>query len=238
MITTVMFDLDGTLLPFEQEDFVNIYFGELCKKLAPLGYEPKPTVKSVWAGTGSMIKNDGSRPNSEAFWETFRALNEGKPDAQPFCDAFYTNEFDKARASLKYIPDHKPLIERLKAAGLRLVLATNPIFPLDGVLTRLKWVNLSESDFELITHYDNSTFCKPNPNYYKEILNKIGAKPEECVMIGNSVPEDMCAAKLGITTFLIDEFAENPENCDISQFDRGNFEDVERFIGEKLRSTV
>lgn len=238
MITTVMFDLDGTLLPFEQEDFVNIYFRELCKKLAPLGYEPKPTVKAVWAGTGAMIKNDGSRLNSAAFWETFRALNEGKPDAETVCDAFYTQEFDKARACLKYIPDHKPMMERLKAAGLRLVLATNPIFPLDGVLTRLKWVNLSEADFELITHYGNSKFCKPNLNYYKELLGKIGAKPEECVMIGNSVPEDMCAAELGIATFLIDEFAENPENENISQFEHGNFEDAEKFIGDKLVSTV
>ena len=57
-------------------------------------------------------------------------------------------------------------------------------------------------------------------------------------MIGNSVPEDMCAAALGIATFLIDEFAENPENADISQFNHGNFEDAERFINEKLKSTV
>lgn len=238
MITTIMFDLDGTLLPFEQEDFVNVYFAELCKKLAPLGYEPKPTVKAVWAGTAAMIKNDGSRLNSAAFWGTFRALNGGKPDAEPICDAFYTQEFDKARACLKYIPDHKPMIERLKAAGLRLVLATNPIFPLDGVLTRLKWANLSGEDFELITHYGNSYFCKPNPNYYREILGKIGAKPVECVMIGNSVPEDMCAAKLGITTFLIDEFAENPENIDLSQFSRGTFEDAEHFIENRLKATV
>jgi FMN phosphatase YigB (HAD superfamily) len=34
MITTVLFDLDGTLLPFEQEDFIKIYFAELCKRLA------------------------------------------------------------------------------------------------------------------------------------------------------------------------------------------------------------
>ena len=48
MITTVLFDLDGTLLPFEQDDFVKIYFSELCRKLAPMGYEPQHTVKSVW----------------------------------------------------------------------------------------------------------------------------------------------------------------------------------------------
>ena len=61
MIRTVLFDLDGTLLPFEQEDFIKIYFSELCKKLAPMGYQPESTVKSVWGGTKAMIMNDGSR---------------------------------------------------------------------------------------------------------------------------------------------------------------------------------
>ena len=135
MITTVLFDLDGTLLPFEQDDFVKIYFSELCRKLAPMGYEPQHTVKSVWGGTKAMVMNDGSRLNSEAFWETFNAMNPGLPDARPACDEFYTHEFEKAKASLKYIPDHRPMIERLKSAGLRVVLATNPIFPLDGVRT-------------------------------------------------------------------------------------------------------
>ena len=78
MITTVLFDLDGTLLPFEQDDFVKIYFSELCRKLAPMGYEPQHTVKSVWGGTKAMVMNDGSRLNSEAFWETFNAMNPGR----------------------------------------------------------------------------------------------------------------------------------------------------------------
>ena len=34
-ITTVLFDLDGTLLPMELEEFTNTYFGLLAKKAAP-----------------------------------------------------------------------------------------------------------------------------------------------------------------------------------------------------------
>lgn len=230
MITTVLFDLDGTLLPFEQEDFVNIYFSELCKRLAHLGYEPKHTVKSVWAGTKSMIMNDGSRPNSEAFWETFNAMNPGLPDARGECDDFYTHEFDKAKASLKYVPDRKPLIQKLKNAGLRVVLATNPIFPLDGVLTRMKWVNLLPEDFELITYYDNSTYCKPNPEYFSEILGKIGVQPENCVMVGNNVSEDMVAEKLGIKVFLANEFTENPNGEDTGRFPQGTLDDAADYI--------
>ena len=46
-------------------------------------------------------------------------------------------------------------------------------------------------------------FCKPNPAYYQEILELLGAKAEECLMIGNDVEEDMVAATLGIKTRLV-----------------------------------
>ncbi len=231
MLKTVMFDLDGTLLPFVQDDFIKLYFGGLCKKLAPLGYQPDKVVKDIWAGTKSMVTNDGSRLNRDAFWETFRAANAGLPDAECLCDDFYTGEFDTVRACLKSAPDHKPMISRLKKLGLDVVLATNPIFPRCAVETRLKWVNLDEKDFSYITSYENSTFCKPNPAYFKEVLGKIGRSPEECVMIGNSAAEDMIpAGKLGISAFLAVDFLENPENIDIGGFPRGSMADAERFV--------
>ncbi len=231
MITTVLFDLDGTFLPFNQEDFVKVYFSELCKKLAPLGYEPKQTIDSIWAGTRAMIKNDGSKLNVDVFWEVFNQLNEGMPDARALCDAFYTNEFNNARAVLKYEPDRRPVVEKLKEAGLRLVLATNPLFPRDGMVTRMSWVGLTPEDFVHVTDYVNSSFCKPNPEYFSEILGKIGARPEECIMIGNSVPEDMIAAKrAGLSVFLLPEFIENPQNEDYSGFPQGTMDDAVEYI--------
>lgn len=239
MLKTVLFDLDGTLLPFVQDDFIKLYFGGLCKKLAPLGYRPDKVVNDVWAGTKAMITNDGSRLNKDAFWETFRAANAGLPDAEYLCDEFYTGEFDEVKACLKSIPDHKPMISRLKESGLEVVLATNPIFPRCAVETRLKWVNLDEGDFSYITSYESSTFCKPNPAYFKELLEKIGRQSEECVMIGNSAAEDIIPAReLGITAFLVTDFLENPEGIDISGFPQGTPADAEEFIASRINSRL
>lgn len=218
--------MDGTLIPFEQEEFIKVYFGELCKKLAPLGYDPDHTVKSVWAGTRAMVKNDGSCFNSERFWQTFYSMNEGKPDAKPLCDEFYTNEFNKARCIVKYEADRKPLIEKLRAAGLRVALATNPMFPENGMLTRLGWVGLSAEDFDHITHYDNSTYCKPEPAYFCEIAEKLGVNPEECLMIGNSVQDDMAAARAGLKVFLVPEWLENPAEEDYSALPQGTLDEA------------
>ena len=91
-------------------------------------------------------------------------------------------------------------------------------------------MNLSEQDFELLTYYDNSTYCKPNPKYFTEILGKTGVKPENCVMVGNSVSEDMIAEKLGITVFLANEFTENPDNADTSRYPQGTLDEAVEFI--------
>ncbi len=230
MITTVMFDMDGTLIPFRQDDFIKVYFGELCKKLVPLGYEPKHTVDSIWAGTKAMIKNDGSRLNSELFWEVFRSMNEGLPDAKELCDEFYTNEFNRAKCIVKYQVDRKPLISKLREKGLKIVLATNPLFPSDGMNTRLSWVGLSPDDFDLVTHYNNCTYCKPFPGYFTEIAEKLGVKPEECVMIGNSVQDDMAAVKAGLKVFLVPEFLENPQDADYSALPQGTLEEAVEYV--------
>lgn len=231
MKKTVMFDLDGTLLPFLQDEFIKLYFGGLCRKLAPLGYESESLVKVVWKGTAAMIKNDGSRKNSDAFWDTFRAAFPDLPDARELCDDFYTHEFDKVKVCLKKAVDHKPMIERLKKAGYDVVLATNPIFPRTAQLTRMSWVGLSESDFLYITDYDNSSYCKPNPDYFKAVLETIGADAADCVMIGNSVEEDILSTKsLGMENFLVTDFIENPNGVDITQFHGGTIEQAEAFL--------
>lgn len=219
MITTIMLDLDGTLLPFEQEDFIKLYFSGLCKKLAPFGFEPKALTKDIWRGTAAMVQNDGLRSNHDVFWETFCESNPEKPDIEPHCDDFYIHEFDEVKKCLKYEISRKPLIERLRAAGLDLILATNPVFPRCAVETRLAWVGLSTADFSYITSYENSCFSKPNPKYFADILEKRGKTAAECIMIGNSVPEDIIPTKmLGIKSYLIPEFPENPDNEDISGF--------------------
>ena len=98
--TTVLFDLDGTLLPMELEEFTNTYFALLAKKAAPFGYEPKPLVAAVWKGTKAMVKNDGSELNCSRFWEVFSQEmgRESLKLREPF-DEFYAKEFHGAKTA-------------------------------------------------------------------------------------------------------------------------------------------
>ncbi len=231
MITTVFFDLDGTLLPMDQEKFVKSYLGRMAKKMAPHGYELEMLVKSVWMGTGAMVKNDGSATNETVFWNVFDQLfgRDTRVD-EPLFEEFYRNEFQAVKDDCGFDPRAAEAIRQIKALGLRTVLATNPLFPPIATHSRVRWAGLGPEDFEFITTYDNSCFCKPNPDYYREILGKLNLKAEECVMVGNDVNEDMVARELGMKVFLLTDCILNKDNKDISQYPCGSFPELLDYI--------
>lgn len=224
---TVLMDLDGTLLPMDMDTFVNTYFKLLAVKAAPYGYDPKTLVAAVWKGTKAMVKNDGTKKNTQRFWEVFsQELGEEVLQLQDAFEEFYGKEFHGAKAATGENPLARKLVDTLKAKGFDLVLATNPLFPKVGVATRLSWIGLTPEDFSYVTTYENSTLCKPNPLYYREILEKIGKRGEDCVMIGNDVQEDLPAKEAGMEVYLTTDCLLNPENRDLSQIPHGTFREL------------
>ena len=110
------------------------------------------------------------------------------------------------------------------------VLATNPIFPMVATRQRIAWAGLTEKDFELCTTYENIGVSKPNPAYYTEIAKRIGVAPEECLMVGNDVAEDMVAEKAGMKVFLLTDCLLNKNDADISCYPQGGFEDLQNYL--------
>ena len=231
MINTILFDLDGTLLPMDQDKFTKAYFGTLAQKTAPLGYDPKELVKGIWLGTEAMVRNDGSKLNKDAFWDKFAELFGEKVYSHiGVFDKYYENEFDAVKTSCE--PSERPakIIKKLKERGFTLVLATNPIFPSVATQKRVKWAGLDFDDFVLVTTYDNSSYCKPNPKYYADILEKIGKNADECLMVGNDAREDVAAASLGTDIFLLTDYLINKDNIDVSKYNNGDFDALEAYL--------
>ena len=234
MIDTILLDLDGTLLKLSQEAFLSAYLIELKKVFIRMGIDIDLTVKALWAGTKAMVLNDGSRLNSQRFWETFAAelgLNDKKLKAVEIaCDDFYSNAFNAVKEVSEPSDIPKRLVRSLATKGYQVVLATNPLFPACAVATRLSWVGLAPQDFQLITHYANSTYCKPNPGYFRQIFAKINKAPEQCLMAGNSPAEDMIAGSLGCDTFLVTDCLESDADVDITAFRRGTLAELEAYL--------
>lgn len=230
-LKAVLFDLDGTLLPMNQDKFVEVYFGLLAKKMAPFGYEPEQYVKAIWAGTKEMLKNNGDATNEQVFFKKYYEIfGESAKKDEEILAAFYETDFVNTKSVCEFDPETPKVIKKLKEMGLKVVVATNPIFPKVAIMHRLSWAGLNPEDFEHITYYENSRASKPNPKYYLDIAKEIGVEPSECIMVGNDVSDDMPAKNIGMKVFLKTRCLINNSNEDISCYPNGDWDELLEYI--------
>lgn len=202
MIDAVLFDLDGTLILFDETLFFKNYSEKLYLQFADIMKAPE-FVSRLMEATQKMTDNDGSRNNAEVFIDHFK---NGLPIPaetlwQRFAN-FYENEFHQFQSLMKPAEGAREVVEFVKARNLKTVIATNPMFPLNVQLMRLKWAGLDDIEFDLITHVENFNFCKPKLDYYRAIAEHIDVDPKKCIMIGNDPFNDMIAANIGMITYL------------------------------------
>lgn len=204
MRKAVFFDLDGTLLPLDMNEFLRLYYIAVKKSGFYDRISEQNGQEIFGAGVRAMLNNDGSMLNSDVFFRTVESLSGvTKEMLTPVQNSFYTNEFKIVRDCTRPDENVPLVIEELKSKGYRLIIATNPLFPKIATDERIRWAGLSPDDFEYISYYDNSNWCKPNLGFYKEILEKRRLAASECFIIGNDVIEDMASVELGFKGFIV-----------------------------------
>lgn len=236
MIDTLLFDLDGTLLPLDMEIFTLKYFNELCNKFKSI-FEPRALQEAVWASTKYMICNtQKEKTNKDCFFEDFQTrIDHDLEELFPIFDEFYNKDFVNIRDSVNPNPVVKEFVKILKDKGYNLVVATNPLFPKEAIFHRIDWAGLNADDFKLITTYENMHYCKPNLQYYEEILEFIDKKPDSVMMVGNDVQEDIISSKLGLKTFLIEDCLIDRKSPVYIPDYRGSMSDFYEFVNKLPR---
>ncbi len=226
---TILFDLDGTLLPMDMDNFIEKYFEVLSNHFSDL-FKPQHFIKVVNKATENMIKNNGKKTNQEVFTENFfELINLEKTNREEIWnkfDSFYEDVFPGLQKYFDLDKKGKEIIEKAKEKGFDMVIATNPLFPRNAITARLEWIDLDPTDFSYITSYEDMHYCKPNPGYYQEILEVIECESQNCVMVGNDVRDDMVAKKVGIKTFLIEDFKVERKDVDIKPDWKGTRNDI------------
>lgn len=226
MIDTILFDLDGTLLPMDQEEFIKLYFKGLYLKFGQT-YDFEILQKVIWEGTEKMMTNDGRDTNENVFWDNFESrLGIRKTDVEKDFTDFYNNEFSIAKGATKARPEITAYVHTLKQKGYTVVAATNPLFPKVATMNRLRWAGFDPEDFALFTTYEHYHYCKPNPAYYMEVLASLGKQPQNCIMAGNDNLEDMAAQQLGIKGYLITDCLINRANAPLASFWHGTWDEM------------
>lgn len=230
MINTILFDLDGTLLPMETEVFVKKYFKALSIKLKDF-FTSEEIVKYMWGSIKEMENNfEKEKTNEEVFFEDFyKNIRHTEAALNPVLDEFYKKDFHKVGVGIETNDHMVESVKLLKDKGYDLVVATNPIFPKSAILDRISWAGFKEEDFIYITSFEDMHFCKPNLDFYKEILSKIDKKSAECIMVGNHIKDDMIVNEIGVKTYLINDFAIGDKEEEKNIDHKGDYREFYRF---------
>lgn len=217
----VFFDLDGTLLPMNQNDFIYNYVKKLSLKMAKNGYDANKFAKDLLHGTELMLKNNGNRTNEEIFWSYFN--KDYNLNIIDIFNDYYDNEYKDLKNHTFYTEYSSQIVRMLNEKGYNVFLTTNPIFPLNAVLERLSWVGLKADDFKYITTYENSSFAKPKLEYFKEVLDKFNLNAKDTIMIGNDVSDDFGCLSYEFKKLLITDYALNLDKLDF-EIEKTNLE--------------
>lgn len=241
MSPILLIDLDDTLLENSIETFLPAYLKALSKHLSN-HLQPEVMIRELLRATDQMLVNQNPQKTlEEVFDETFYpAVKVSKEELKPVIESFYRRVFPTLKSITRPKPEAKALIEYALKKGWKIVVATNPIFPLTAIEQRLEWAGLSpkEVPFDLITSYETFHFAKPNPAYYAEMLAHLGWKDEPVVMVGNSMSDDIRpAVQTGIPAFWLSDTA--PDEDAYSPSSWGTFSEVYPFLEqiEYIRST-
>lgn len=227
---TVLFDLDGTLLPINGEAFEAIYFKGLSSYFLDK-YEPKEFIKLIWNATKAMVLDTSSKTNEEAFMDALQALvNEDITWMQERFNQFYLNEFDQIKIAVTPNPSIQEAVKLLKEKGYRLIIATNPMFPKIAIDKRIEWTGCDRNDFEYVTSFEKNHYCKPQLKFYEEVLSDLNLDASQCLMVGNDINEDMIVSKLNMSTYLITNHVIQDTIIPDSVNYSGNYDDFYQFV--------
>lgn len=223
MVNTVLFDLDGTLLPMDLEEFIQHYFHAIKKAFASSKWDSEILLAGIWEGTNAMLANDGKFTNETIFWNAFtKKSGIKKEEIAVAFETFYDHEFKSVEKVTSKNENMIKAVKILKQKGYRLVVATNPLFPQVAVKERLSWAGLNVNDFDLLTSFETFHYCKPNPKYFEEVLEKLHLHKEECMMVGNDSLEDGVMETLGVPVYLIEDHLIHRDDTALTSYWHGS----------------
>ncbi|HID87481.1 MAG TPA: HAD family hydrolase [Anaerolineae bacterium] len=228
MIRALLFDLDGTLLDSSLETFLPPYFEALVAKVAHL-VPPQRFIDQIMRSTRVVMANtDPTRTNAQVFAEDFfPAIGLPRETLMPIFEDFYAHEYGQLRVYTRPRPGARSVVESAFAAGYQVAIATQPVFPATALQQRLEWAGVGDFDYALITSYERMHTCKPRPAYYEEVCALLGRQPAECLMIGDSLDQDIePAARAGLRTFWVTEGLDPAAPADW----QGGLADLQRLI--------
>ena len=178
----VIFDIDGTLL-----DSVDLHAKAWVEAFAHFGVETDAAKVRSQIGKGG----DELMP---VFLPPERIEREGKEIESYRSDLFKRKYLPEVRP----FPAVRPLFERIRAAGLKIALASSGKGPEVELYQEILWI----ADLvDVVTSSDDADRSKPHPDIFEAAAQKLeGFGKDEMIVIGDTPYDAQAASKAGLRT--------------------------------------
>lgn len=227
----VFFDLDGTLLPMDVEEFMGAYMSKLGGFAAAHGADPQAFGAGMKAGIKAMARHSGDITNEQAFFDAFYdCVGKDSLDWPALLADFYENHFPSIGEGVAPNPAAATAVKTLAEKGYTLLLTTMPMFPLAAVKARLAWAGVDPSLFSRITTFENSSSIKPNLTYFAENLAACGLRGSDVLMVGNNTVEDLAALDMGTDGYLVTDCMIDAVGYDLSKVKHGSMAEFAAWV--------
>ena len=208
MIKAVLLDLDDTLITTDTDVFTAEYLNQLGAYTASLS--PKSNMASeIMQSYGTALSMYAPE---QTLVERFASVLSQRIEADPnvildVTERYYIEQYDDLVAQfIASRPVVQNLLTELASRALTIVIATNPGLPRIAIDKRMRGGGLNPNDDRInsITSIETMAFGKPQPEYYLEIIQRLGIEPWEAIMVGDDIVNDIAPAEsVGLHTYLV-----------------------------------
>ncbi len=197
----VLFDLDGTLLDIDGEGFLDAYVEALTAAWGTA--DTDAFRRAVMAAAVPIFAPHPSATNGEVFRAHLAEhLGIETHEVRRRIAEYHSRGLQALRYPARQLPEARRCIRRCLDLGLRVAVATTPIYMPEVVRLRLRWAGLEDIPWDLVTHSENMRRCKPDAGYFAEAAALLRLPPGACVMVGDDPLQDGPARQAGMTALL------------------------------------
>ena len=229
MSLTLLLDLDDTLLNTNLPAFMPAYFQALADHVC--GHVPSEKfLRALIGGVNRMNENEDPRLTLREVFESYfhPALDIPSNELQDVLEGFYDRVFPSLHSHTSPIPGASDFVDWAVTAGMRIAIATDPLFPIKATHHRLRWAGFEPERFQLVSAFEDFHFAKSHPAYYAEVLGRMGWQDGPALMVGNDPTRDILSAqRLGLKTFFIEGEATSSPGVEAG---RGQLSDARRWL--------
>lgn len=203
MIRAVLFDLDRMLLDVDiGSSFMDKYTRSLAEKIVPHDVERGLAVLAS-ATYGLLAPEVHAQAN--ASW-LLQRLSDDLNLPPPAIQRALQRTVAEINSGMKSRPEAVTaahlLMRQLHERGLKLAVATTPIYPRSLITERLRSVGV-QPWVDHVACLEANRSAKPHRSYFVEMASALGAVPEECLIVGEDTDQDLPALGLGMAVHFV-----------------------------------